>query len=91
MTGGMILLPHASSTARFVLQEKLTSEEIHHRLETQLGKLRQKDRASIPLSAEVGGVSFASDSSQLSHSMLDLYSDLCLSSFFCVLDVPYRA
>ena len=43
-----------SSTARFVLQEKLSSEEIHSRLEAQLSKLREKDRASKPIAVQVG-------------------------------------
>lgn len=38
---------------RFVLQEKLTNEEIHNRLESQLTKLREKDRASEKISPEV--------------------------------------
>mgnify|MGYP005857094613 CR=1 FL=1 len=44
---------HRSITERFVLEEKLSSEEIHGRLESQLAKLREKDRTSKPISTEV--------------------------------------
>jgi hypothetical protein len=43
----------STTSARFVLQEKLSSEEIHSRLESQLAKLREKDRASKALSPDV--------------------------------------
>lgn len=58
-TGGPISLSRrhlyqsSSTSARFVLQDKLTSEEIHSRLEAQLAKLREKDRASKPISIDV--------------------------------------
>ena len=45
-----------STTARFVLQERLSSEEIHSRLESQLTKLREKDRASKAISPGVSRV-----------------------------------
>mmetsp|Transcript_16824 Transcript_16824/g.21934 ORF Transcript_16824/g.21934 Transcript_16824/m.21934 type:complete len:360 (+) Transcript_16824:230-1309(+) len=41
-----------ASTELFVLQEKITSEEIQSRLTAQLSKLREKDRASKSLAAD---------------------------------------
>ena len=49
-----VSLNGSSTTARFVLQEKLSSEEIHARLQDQLGKLREKDRASKAIAPKVG-------------------------------------
>jgi len=50
---GVSAAKHVSTTERFVLEEKLSSEEIHSRLESQLAKLREKDRTSKPISTEV--------------------------------------
>ena len=47
---------HRRSTELFVLQEKLSSEEIQARLKSQLEKLREKDRASGPYSAKVSSI-----------------------------------
>ena len=49
-----VSLNGSSTTARFVLQEKLSSEEIHARLQDQLEKLREKDRASKAIAPKVG-------------------------------------
>lgn len=84
----------STTTARFVLQEKLSSEEIHSRLESQLAKLREKDRASKALSPDVrvhGRVSadrIASDVTLWAGliSQVSIHNDACTNTSFLILN-----